>query len=96
MKTVIATGPLPRGDLYVIQEIPFTMTYNSDDRAFVSDSLFHMYGTGRTLTEAIADLVTSLEVYFDIMEEDRIRNDAAKAHFDYVSAFIRRTESPST
>lgn len=62
-------GPYAPGWI-VRQPLPVSFIPDEDGTFIVSDEVFPVYGTGESITEAMADYLTSLVELYEIVEQD--------------------------
>jgi len=78
----------------VLRPLPITLERDTDGAYIVSDTLFCVYGWGRTLAEAHQDYVTSLIEYYQIMQghEDK----PTQAMFHRLQTYLALLAEPLT
>jgi hypothetical protein len=71
-------------DWRITRSLPIEISFDGDDTVIAADTVFHRFGTGVSIDEAISDLKDNLFVYFDIVQEyttdKRPANQALLAH----------------
>ena len=70
-----------------VQALPLAIAQDEDSSFIASDSIFHMYGLGDSLPDAVRDYVKVLTEYYQHLAPDN--DEPSRALFDYLRTFIR-------
>jgi hypothetical protein len=80
----------------LIAPLKVRLELEDDGSCIVSDDLFAVYGQGPTSETAIADYVTSLIEYFDLMEISAKDHEPTASLFRRLGSYVTRVSRQST
>lgn len=77
-------------DFIMKKHIQLEIVFDQFDGVVSSDSIFNVFGVGRTTQESIDNYFLSLIEYYDLLEECLNTNPLDRAIFENLSQFINR------
>jgi hypothetical protein len=84
-QVVLLGQMLPRWEF--VQPLTLSITRDDDRQFIASDDIFHMYGLGNSLGDAVKDYLTVLSEYYQHLSGDE--DAPSVALFEYLQRYMR-------